>query len=210
MEKKTNKTLIIVIVTVVLLIAIAAIIAVVVVNNNKRSSQTVQQPTSTTTTVAQTEDPVKDEISETTVVTEPAPAEETTDVEPEVEEVAEVTEPEKEFVDWETWATQADNDDICLVVWNDVTKKNDIVTKFSAESKERYVLEEGDRVAFPNRIILEGYSIDNNEQSYDYHKAYKEIIPDFTENGTCNISIYIKNDDGNWIIDALYLIKKAE
>ena len=159
---------------------------------------------------SQTEEPVKAEISETTVVTEPAPAEETTDVETEVEEVAEITEPEKEFVDWETWATQADNDDICLVVWNDVTKKNDIVTKFSAESKERYVLEEGDRVAFPNRIIIEGYSIDNNEQSYDYHKSYTEIIPDFNENGTCNISIYIKNDDGNWIIDALYLLKKAE
>lgn len=55
-------------------------------------------------------------------------------------------EPEVEMVDFETWAKQEGNEEVCLVVWNETTKTQKII-----EEMETYVIQEGDRFAVPYR-----------------------------------------------------------
>ena len=59
-------------------------------------------------------------------------------------------EPVVEMVDWETWATQADNDEVCLVVWNETTGTQEILKPMS-ENASIYIVQEGDRFAVPRR-----------------------------------------------------------
>ena len=63
-------------------------------------------------------------------------------------------EPDVEMVDWETWATQADNDEVCMVVWNETTGTQKIL-KPMTENSSIYTVEEGDRFSVPRRNNVE-------------------------------------------------------
>lgn len=55
-----------------------------------------------------------------------------------------------DMVDFETWATQADNDEVCMVVWNETTGTQEIL-KPMTENTSIYTVQEGDRFAVPRR-----------------------------------------------------------
>lgn len=110
------------------------------------------------------ENPVKDQIEaevpndtvELDDTEEPVEPDDTEDlVEPDNTE-----DPVAEMVDWETWATQADNDEVCLVVWNETTGTQKILEPV-LENGSIYTVEEGDKFAIPKRsnidFVLIGY-----------------------------------------------------
>ncbi len=66
-------------------------------------------------------------------------------------EPSDTEDPVAEMVDWETWATQADNDEVCMVVWNETTGTQKILQPTTAEKPFIYNVEEGDRFAVPRR-----------------------------------------------------------
>lgn len=108
--------------------------------------------------------PVKDQ-AEVEVPNDPVEPDNTEDpVEPgDVEEPVEPDDTDEsvvEMVDWETWATQADNDEVCLVVWNETTGTQKILEPV-LENGSIYTVEEGDRFAVPKRsnidFVLIGY-----------------------------------------------------
>lgn len=59
-------------------------------------------------------------------------------------------EPQTEMVDFETWAKQEGNEEVCLVVWNEKLGIQEIVPTLS-ESEKVYEMQEGDRLAIPYR-----------------------------------------------------------
>ena len=82
-------------------------------------------------------------------------------VEPDnTDEPVEPEEPVVEMVDWETWATQADHNEVCMVVWNETTGTQKILEPV-LENGSIYTVEEGDRFAIPKRsnidFVLIGY-----------------------------------------------------
>ena len=64
-------------------------------------------------------------------------------------------EPIVEMVDWETWATQADNDEVCFVVWNEKTGTQKVLEPMPENVEDIkkciYTVEEGDRFAVSRR-----------------------------------------------------------
>lgn len=66
------------------------------------------------------------------------------EAEDDTESTEDTAEPEVEMVDFETWAKQEGNDEVCLVVWNEATKTQRII-----KPMEEYVVQEGDRFAVP-------------------------------------------------------------
>ncbi len=156
-SEETSKTKRNIIIAVIVAVAVVAILAIVLVSifagrNNDSQQQgsntpVVQQPEETeepqqTVEPVATEEPVQ---TEEPVETEPADTTEET-TEP-VEETPE-PEPEVEMVDFETWATQEGNDEVCLVVWNEKLKKQEIVQEYT-DVPHDYIIEEGDRFAIP-------------------------------------------------------------
>lgn len=128
---------------------------------------------------AKTED-VKEE-SATTAQVEVNEVEQEAEVETVAEEMEEsaVAETQKvEMVDWETWAAQADNEDVCVVVWNEKTGTQKILEAMPDGEldvkKYSYTVEEGDRFAVPRRDNIVYISInletdlewDSGEQKY--------------------------------------------
>lgn len=102
------------------------------------------------TTEPEKQEPEVVEEVETTV-------EETPTVQEEPETTEETTEAEKKYeapvssmVDWETFATQADNNEICLVISNEQTSTQTVLFKEGTENSTCfYNYEEGDKVAVP-------------------------------------------------------------
>ena len=87
------------------------------------------------------------------------------DSEVDTEEPVEPDEPVVDMVDFETWAKQEGNEDVCLVVWNEGTNTQDILEPIQKGEfdlqKYSYNVEEGDRFAISrNSNIL--YAIVKN------------------------------------------------
>lgn len=109
----------------------------------------------------QAEDAQNSELQESEVVNDveatvkESPAEEETEETEKSDGITESFETEKQnqaptqMVDWETFATQADNDKICLVVSNEETGTQTVLFNEEAESTCFYNYMQGDKVAVP-------------------------------------------------------------
>ena len=91
-------------------------------------------------------------------------------------------EPVVEMVDWETWATQADNDEVCMVVWNETTGIQKILEPVPAGilevEKYSYTVQEGDKIAIPKRnsIICVYVNLETRlEWDYSKDEKYMEL-----------------------------------
>ena len=77
------------------------------------------------------------------------------DSEVDTEEPVGPDDPVVDMVDFETWATQADNDEVCLVVWNETTGTQKILEPMPENVEDIkkciYTVEEGDRFAVSRR-----------------------------------------------------------
>lgn len=59
-------------------------------------------------------------------------------------------EPGVEMVDFETWAKQEGNEDVCLVIWNEELGNQEVMIP-SKKTLKAYEVKEGDRFAIPYR-----------------------------------------------------------
>ena len=107
----------------------------------------------------------EDEISDVTIG-EDTMAENTNEEDIEAEPLHD--EPEVEMVDFETWAKQEGNEEICLVVWNETTKTQRVI-----ENEEVYNIQVGDRFAIP---YLKTLSVQiGGEEIYWENTSYMEL-----------------------------------
>ena len=100
--------------------------------------------------------------------------ESTTDTNTENQEVTEPDEPITEMVSWEEWATQADHDEVCMVVWNEKTGTQEILKPMS-ENTSIYTVQEGDRFAVPRRDIVSYVAIGFETDIYWQSEEQKYI-----------------------------------
>lgn len=92
--------------------------------------------------------------------------------------------PVVDMVSWEEWATQPDSEKPCLVVWNDITRKQIIV-----EENGKYITEEGDRLAVPIKGNLAAVYVNSTSQKFvktEYGDYYEVVL----ENETWNAVLY--------------------
>lgn len=89
---------------------------------------------------------------------------ETTEKESTEEMVTETiaAEPEVEMVDFETWAKQEGNEEVCLVVWNEELGVQEILPPFQ-EKEEIYIIHDGDRFAIPYNKNIRAVRVDKEE-----------------------------------------------
>ena len=93
-----------------------------------------------------------------------------------------------EMVDWETWARQADHNDACLVVWNENTGTQKILSAIPdsddgvLHNSELYIytVQEGDRFAVPRRanvsyVHISNHNIDTELYWQSEDQAYMEL-----------------------------------
>lgn len=93
-----------------------------------------------------------------------------------------------EMVDWITWATQPDNDDICLVVWNEENK-----TQKKLSNGEKYIIQTGDKLSVPLRTTIMTIHIDGQD-------VY------FNTDGYAEIAV----EGNDWVeVDILYKVEKG-
>ena len=77
------------------------------------------------------------------------------------EEIVEETSTETvDMVDWETWATNTENEDIRLAVWNETTGTQELL-----EQGTRYTIQEGDKFAIAHRDTIEKVNLEQAEIS---------------------------------------------
>lgn len=105
---------------------------------------------------AQNSEPQESEVvNDVEAAVKESPAEEETEETEKSDGITESFETEKQnqaptqMVDWETFATQADNDKICLVVSNEETGTQTVLFNEEAESTCFYNYMQGDKVAVP-------------------------------------------------------------
>lgn len=133
--------------TIALVFALVAIISATLGACTTNDSSEDSQVTSNTPVVEDVTEPVE-EVKQPEADVEIEPTEE-------VEPSEEVT-PEElkvEMVDFETWAKQEGNDEVCLVVWNEERGVQEIMLTFQ-ETEEIYQVQEGDRFAIPYRECI--------------------------------------------------------
>lgn len=134
----------------------------------------------------QAEDAQNSELQESEVVNDvevavkESPAEEETEETEESDGITESFETEEQnqaptqMVDWETFATQADSDDICLAISNEDRGYQQLITIPEGENNTVYEPKEGDRFAVPvrdniiwiNVVTIKNLEIINNERLY--------------------------------------------
>ncbi len=111
-------------------------------------------------------------------------------------------EPVIEMVDWETWATQADNDEVCMVVWNEKTGTQKILQPTTDEKPFIYNVEEGDRFAVPKRDNIMSVSVGFEENFYwqSAEQKYMELEIPVGEKKV----IYIACENEEWARSYLF------
>ena len=126
------------------------------------------------------------EESNTEMIEEPVPEtpveeEEVIQEEPVVDDVETQESVEStEMVDWETFAAQEDNEEICLVIYNETTKTQKIMG-LNEEEKDPvggayiYQIQEGDRFAVPIRDNIVKIWIDDTELQFNQEAPYLEL-----------------------------------
>ena len=107
-----------------------------------------------------------------------------------------------EMVDWETWATQADNDEVCLVVWNETTGTQKILQPTTDEKPFIYNVEEGDRFAVPKRDNIMSVSVGFEENFY-WQSAEQKYIELEIPVGEKKV-IYIACENEEWARSYLF------
>ncbi len=140
-------------------------------------------------------------VEESTEVQEPAIEETTAVVEESTEEVVEeiveestTEEPKVEMVDFETWAKQEGNDEVCIVVWNEELGIQEIVPTVE-ESRKTYEIQEGDRFAIPYRKAIADVRI-NEEVGKFQNLEYLELS--LEKGKLTKICITITNEEGEY------------
>lgn len=93
-----------------------------------------------------------------------------------------------EMVDWITWATQPDNDDIVLVVWNEKNK-----TQKKLSNGEKYIIQTGDKLAIPRRTTIMTIHV-GKQDVYFNADGYAEIAVE--GNDWVEVDILYKVEDG--------------
>lgn len=90
--------------------------------------------------------------------------------------------PVVEMVDWETCAAQADNDEVCMVVWNETTGTQKILEPRPEGNldlkKYSYTVQEGDRIAVPkkNSVVCVCVNLDTRlGWEYSENEKYMEL-----------------------------------
>lgn len=111
-------------------------------------------------------------------------------------------EPAVEMVDWETWATQAEHDEVCLVVWNETTGTQKILEPTTDEKPSIYNVEEGDRFAVPHRNNIMSVSIGFEENFY-WQSADQKYIELEIPVGVKTV-IYIACENEEWARSYLF------
>ncbi len=112
------------------------------------------------------------------------------------EEMVEETVPEEsevEMVDFETWAKQEGNDEVCLVVWNEELGIQEIMPTFK-EKEEIRVINEGDKFAIPfNEIVV---AIHINDESFSYPTTADYLEISLIKGQMNKVSIFFKDEEG--------------
>ena len=172
-----------------LLIALLLLtITLVACGSDETVDTDVKNPVEDSTEVEVPEDPVKPDNTEDPVEPDAPVDDENSEVDTE--------EPVVDMVSWEEWATQPDSEKPCLVVWNDITRKQIIV-----EENGKYITEEGDRLAVPLKKGVAGAYVNSTLQELvetEYGKYYEIVL----ENETWNSVMYIYNEE-----DYMYTVK---
>lgn len=152
-------------------------------------------PYEETQTVADTTEQTE-EISEKTEVPETTPAEEAAPAKPAVE-----------MVDFETWAAQEGNDEVCLVVWNEELGVQEIMPTVSVSEKV-YEVQDGDRLAVPYRESITSFGFRDTATWMWYEAPYYEIT---LPSGKISVIDIVSHDDETGETEVLtYYIKTKE
>lgn len=105
-------------------------------------------------------------------------------------------EPIVEMVDWETWATQADHDEVCLVVWNEKMGIQEIIPSV-VESKKVYEIKEGDKFAIPYRDNITYVMTEDSNEEYEECKWENSKYIEFSLSVGEIVNIYVGYADEN-------------
>ncbi len=127
-------------------------------------AETVEETVEPTEEVQQPEAETEVEVEPTEEVVTEEPVEETTS-----------EEPKTEMVDFETWAKQEGNDEVCLVVWNETTGTQKIIEPVTTGPEQAYIVEEGDRFAIPYREGKNTSVFVADELIYWSNSSYMEL-----------------------------------
>lgn len=192
-NQKKNKCLI------ALVLVFVAIIAAMLGACSKNDSGKDSQVASNTPVVEESA-----EISEEVQQPEAEASEEPTE---EVQAEPTETTPEElkvEMVDFETWAKQEGNDEVCLVVWNEELGVQEIVPPVSV-SRAAYEIQEGDRFAIPYRENIESVGMrDQPVWIFDANLGYFEMT---ISKGEVSIVDIIYTDEAGKRISLSYSFK---
>lgn len=130
------------------------------------------------------------------------------------------TEATVEMPDFDTWAAQADNDILCMAIWNDINKTYSTIE----QGNGIYFLTEGDRLAIPYReyihkIIFHPVS-EENDATNDINLEVKETpagsyyevpdIPADVSDASYYIAISYETVDSPNHLGAFAIRKKAQ
>lgn len=181
-NQKKNKS------SIALVLVLVAIMAATLGACSKNDSSKDSQITSNTPVVEEESTEISEEVQqpEAEALVEPIedvvePTEETTPEEPKVE-----------MVDFETWAKQEGNDEVCLVVWNEELGVQEIMPTFQ-ETEEIYQVQEGDRFAIPYRESI--FYVEHKDESLIApNTEYLEISLEKGE--VSQVIIIFKNENG--------------
>ncbi len=112
-----------------------------------------------------------------------------------------------EMVPFETWAAQEDNDEVCLVIWNETLGVQEILPTVSV-SRQVYEVQEGDRLAIPYRESITSFGLRDKHTWMWYESPYYEIsLP----SGTISIIDIVSHDEETGETEVLtYSIKTKE
>jgi len=92
-----------------------------------------------------------------------------------------------EMVDFETWAKQEGNEEVCLVVWNEGRETQKIL-----EPKKKYIVEEGDRFAVPYRDNIVAVNVEREKIEWE-NLYYVEVELPYVDDGTVQVDILVFN-----------------
>ena len=152
---------------------------------------TTEEPTVEESTVEETAEQPEEETEEEPTDEVEEPVEETTTEEPKVE-----------MVDFETWAKQEGNDEVCLVVWNEELGIQEIMpTVF--ESKKAYEIQDGDRFAVPYRSNISYVDIGSESCTWENFEYLELSLP---KGEIFDVYIGYENKDGE-IVTLCYSFK---
>ncbi len=146
-------------------VLIVFVLSISLLGCGNENTEVADAPEVETETESVWEEPEVEE--ETTTEEEP-----TEDVKTEETTEADTQEPTS-MVDWETFAAQADNDDICIVVSNETTGNQEVLEIDEGQDHCEYTIQEGDKISIPvkSNIIRITYWTATSDPTEIYNNA---------------------------------------